>query len=105
MRPLVWSFRLFLFLVLFYFASKNTEPVTLRLFFSTTWQVPLIVLLVAFFAAGTLFGILAMTFPYFRQWNARRRLARQAGREAAAAGRVPHAVPPLDAPAPGRVID
>jgi uncharacterized integral membrane protein len=105
MRPLVWSFRLFLFLVLFYFASKNTDPVTLRLFFSTTWQVPLIVLLVAFFAAGTLVGVLAMTFPFFRQWNARRRLARQAGRAEAMAGQAVTAVAPADAPVPGRVTD
>lgn len=87
MRALIWSFRLFLFLLLFAFAAKNTEQVTLRLFFSTTWQVPLVVLLFTFFAAGALFGILAMTAPYVRQWRAKRRLlkARDAARAKQAA--------------------
>jgi uncharacterized integral membrane protein len=78
MRALVWSFRLILFLLLFAFAAKNTEPVTLRLFFATSWQVPLVVLLVVFFAAGALFGVLAMTAPYVRQWRAKRRLLKDA---------------------------
>lgn len=80
MRLLVWIVRLFLFLVLFAFAAKNTDPVVLRLFFATTWQVPLIVLLFVFFAAGALFGVLAMTAPYVRQWRAKRRLIRQVGK-------------------------
>jgi uncharacterized integral membrane protein len=80
MRALVWSIRLILFLLLFAFAVKNTEPVTLRLFFGGTWQVPLVVLLATFFAGGALFGILAMTLPYVRQWRAKRRLLRDASR-------------------------
>lgn len=84
MRALAWSIRLLLFLLLFAFAAKNTDPVTLRLFFATTWQVPLIVLLLVFFAAGALFGVLAMTAPYVRQWRARRRLLKDAVRPAPA---------------------
>ena len=74
MRALIWSFRLLVFLLFFAFAAKNTEPVTLRLFFGASWQVPLIVLLFGFFAVGALFGILAMTAPYVRQWREKRRL-------------------------------
>lgn len=75
MRALIWSLRLLVFLVLFAFAAKNTEPVTLRFFLGTSWQVPLIVLLFAFFAIGALVGVLAMTAPYVRQWREKRRLA------------------------------
>jgi len=75
MRALIWSLRLLVFLVLFAFAVKNTDPVTLRFFLGATWQAPLILLLLAFFAAGVLFGVLAMTAPYFRQWRAKRQLA------------------------------
>lgn len=80
MRALIWSLRLLVFLVLFAFAAKNTEPVTLRFFFGTSWQIPLIVLLFGFFAVGVLFGILAMTAPYARQWREKRRLARKVRR-------------------------
>lgn len=75
MRALIWSFRLLVFLMFFAFAAKNTDPVTLRFFFGVTWQLPLIVLLFGFFVMGALFGVLAMTAPYVRQWRAKRRLA------------------------------
>ena len=82
MRALIWSFRLLVFLVLFAFAAKNTEPVTLRFFFGTSWQVPLVMLLFGFFAVGVLFGILAMMAPYANQWREKRRLARKVSRTA-----------------------
>ena len=74
MRALIWSFRLLVFLVFFAFAAKNTDPVTLRFFFGVTWQLPLVALLLLFFASGAGVGILAMTVPYLRQWRAKRRL-------------------------------
>ena len=77
MRALIWSFRLLVFLVFFAFAAKNTDPVMLRFFFGITWQVPLIALLFGFFAIGALFGILAMTAPYVRQWRSKRRLVKK----------------------------
>jgi uncharacterized integral membrane protein len=92
MRALIWSLRLLVFLVFFAFAAKNTEPVTLRFFLGTSWQVPLIVLLFGFFAAGALFGILAMTAPYVRQWREKRRLASNQCPE-----NPPPVMPPLDA--------
>ena len=77
MRALIWSLRLLLFLVLFSFAAKNTEPVSLRFFFGISWQPPLIVLLFGFFALGAVSGVLAMTAPYVRQWREKRRLVRK----------------------------
>ena len=57
-------FRLFaigLFLVFFGFALKNTDEVVLHLFWSATTKAPLILLLLAFFIAGAVLGVLAMT--------------------------------------------
>ena len=59
MRALMWSLKILVFLVLFAFAVKNTEPVTLRFFFDGAWQAPMIVILFAFFAVGAFFGLLA----------------------------------------------
>ena len=49
MRILVW---LVLFILLLAFAAKNTEPVALRFYFDLAWQMPLVALLAAFFAAN-----------------------------------------------------
>ncbi len=58
-RYLSWLFRAALFLLLLLFALKNTDLVTLRFFFSESWQVPLILLLLIFFAFGAAMGVLA----------------------------------------------
>lgn len=81
MRALIWSFRLLVFLAFFAFAAKNTEPVTLRLFFGASWQVPLIMLIFGFFAAGALLGVFAMTAPLAAQWKKRRQLAEEVSRQ------------------------
>jgi putative membrane protein len=59
LRYLSWIFRAVLFLMLLLFALKNTEPVTLRFFFGESWQVPLVLLLLIFFAFGAVLGVLA----------------------------------------------
>ena len=73
MRVLVWAIRLALFVVLLAFAAKNTDPVTLRFYFDLAWQAPLVALLLAFFAAGTALGLIAMSGTYLAQ---RREIAR-----------------------------
>ena len=73
MRVLAWTLRIILFLALFLFALKNTDTVVLHLYFDQVWQVPLILLLLVFFAAGTAMGVLATLATVFRQ---RRELAR-----------------------------
>src|SRR3970040_1925758 len=52
MRILTWTIRIALFILLLAFAARNTESVTLRFYFDLAWQAPLVVLLLAFFAAG-----------------------------------------------------
>jgi uncharacterized integral membrane protein len=73
MRVITWAIRVALFVVLLAFAAKNTDPVTLRFYFDLAWQAPLVALLLAFFAAGALLGVLAMTGTYLAQ---RREIAR-----------------------------
>ncbi len=76
MRVLTWAIRLALFVVLLAFAAKNTDPVTLRFYFGLDWQAPLVALLLAFLAAGTLLGLLAMLGTYLAQ---RKEIARLRG--------------------------
>ena len=101
MRYLTWILRLFLFLVLLLFALKNTLPVRLHFFFDTGWDVPLVVLLLGFFAAGAVLGVMACMGGLFRQRRSIRALKRElearssAGQPAAAAS-----LPPMP-PDPG----
>jgi len=73
MRVLTWAIRIALFILLLAFAAKNTDPVTLRFYFGLVWQAPLVALLLAFFAAGTVLGLIAMLGTHFSQ---RREVAR-----------------------------
>ena len=67
MRILTWATRIALFILLLAFAAKNTDPVTLRFYFGLAWQTPLVLLLLAFFAAGTALGLIAMLGTYLSQ--------------------------------------
>jgi len=50
-----------LFIVFFSFALKNTDEVVLHLFWNSQAKSPLILLLLIFFIAGAVLGVLAMT--------------------------------------------
>ena len=76
MRILSWTLRIILFLALFLFALKNTDIVSLRLYFDQVWQAPLILVLLVFFAAGAAMGVLATLATVFRL---RREVARLQG--------------------------
>jgi len=67
MRLLTWAIRLAVFLLLVAFAARNVEPVTLRFYFDLAVQTPLVLALFGFFAAGALFGILALLGTVLRQ--------------------------------------
>ena len=67
MRLLTWAIRLAVFFLLVAFAAKNVEPVTLRFYFDLAVQTPVVLALFAFFAAGALFGILALLGTVLRQ--------------------------------------
>ncbi len=77
MRIATWTVRLAAFLVLLAFAAKNADPVTLRFYFDLAWQLPLVALLLAFFAAGVLFGLAAILGTVLRQRREIGRLKRE----------------------------
>jgi uncharacterized integral membrane protein len=77
MRVLAWILRIFLFLALFLFALKNTDPVSLRLYFDQVWQAPLALVLLVFFVAGAVVGVLATLATVFRQRREISRLRRE----------------------------
>jgi lipopolysaccharide assembly protein A len=77
MRVLAWTLRIILFLALFLFALKNTNTVSLHLYFDQEWQAPLILVLLVFFAAGAALGVLATLATVFRQRRDIARLQRE----------------------------
>jgi uncharacterized integral membrane protein len=61
MKAIAWLFRLAFFLLVLWFALKNTAPVTVRLTESIAWvDVPLIVVILVSLLVGALGALLAM---------------------------------------------
>ena len=76
MRALVWVVRGFIFLFLFAFAVKNTDPVSVHFFLDTGWYAPLVIVMLAFFAGGAFFGAISLLGTLFglrREINALKR--------------------------------
>ena len=85
---LSWLLRALLFLALFALALMNTDPVTLRFFLGRTWEIPMILALLLFFAFGAAIGVLACLSRLLGQ----RRKIQKLERELRAAGN--HTLPP-----------
>jgi lipopolysaccharide assembly protein A len=66
-RALTWTLRVLVFVLLVAFAAKNVQPVTLRFYFDFALQAPLVVMLLAAFALGALFGVAALLGTFLRQ--------------------------------------
>ena len=96
MQILMWLLRLVLFLFLFGFAIKNDQLVTLHFYFGGTWQLPLVFVILAFFAAGALLGVTATLASWLTQRREIARLKKTLKREADAQPVVPR--PDGDAP-------
>ncbi|WP_301101864.1 lipopolysaccharide assembly LapA domain-containing protein [Propionivibrio sp.] len=85
MRALLWGCRIFIFLFLLAFALKNSDPVSVRFFFDTAWQAPLIIIVLAFFAGGAALGVLSVLGTVFglrREVSRLKREANQTGKNA-----------------------
>jgi len=67
MRLITWTIRIALFILLLAFAARNTAPTTLKFYFDLAWEAPLILLLLAFFAAGAVLGLVATLGALLRQ--------------------------------------
>ena len=74
MRFLVWLWRAFLFICLFAFSLNNQHTVSVNWFFGYAWTAPMIFIILAAFALGTLTGVLAMTPRWWQQWRLARRV-------------------------------
>lgn len=96
---LVWAL---VFIVLLLFAVKNVDPVTLRFYFDRTWDAPLIVVILAAFAAGALFGFIACVPSLVRQRRNAMNLRRELRIRDKAAATMPPATEP---PASSAVTD
>jgi uncharacterized integral membrane protein len=64
-----WLLKAVIFFVLFAFALNNQDAVDLHLFFGTTWQAPLVLVVLSSFVLGLFAGI-AVMLPLW--WTARR---------------------------------
>ena len=73
MRLAVWLLRAALFFVLFAFALNNQHDASIRWFFGREWHTPMVFVVLAAFALGCAFGVLAMVPAWWRH----RRVARQ----------------------------
>jgi len=89
MRLIVWALRGLLFFALFAFALNNSQEAGVRWFFGHEWHAPMVIIVLAAFAMGCAFGVLAMVPAWWRQRRQAQR--KQAAAPAAAA---PAAAPP-----------
>jgi putative membrane protein len=95
MRAVTWACRILIFLFMLAFAIKNTDTVNVRFILDTSWQAPLIIVLLVFFAAGASLGVLSLLGTVF---GLRRELT-QLKRSATQNANAPHDNLP-DVPAP-----
>ena len=77
MRVIAWLLRGFIFFTLFAFALNNQQPATVRWFFGVEWNAPMVMVVLAAFAAGCTIGVLAMLPSW---WHRRHRPRRPAPR-------------------------
>jgi lipopolysaccharide assembly protein A len=79
MRLLAWIVKVGFFLLVLWFALKNTTPVPVRLTSAISWEhVPLIVVMLACIAVGALLGALALALPIYRMRREMTNLRQQA---------------------------
>ncbi len=74
MRLISWLLRAFIFFALFAFALNNQQPAVVRWFFGVQWQAPMVIVVLAAFAAGCAVGVLAMFPSLWQRWQLKRQL-------------------------------
>jgi len=75
MKYLSWLLKAAIFFTLFAFALNNQQDVTVRFFFGTQWTAPLVLVVLAAFAAGLAIGAVGMV----PRWWKHRKAARAGG--------------------------
>lgn len=71
----MWLLNAAIFFVLFAFALNNQDNVTLKLFFGTTWQAPLVLVMLVALVLGVFLGVLVMLPLWLRARSSRSRAA------------------------------
>ncbi|MFZ3323443.1 MAG: LapA family protein [Usitatibacter sp.] len=94
MQTLVWIVRLFIVLVLVWFAVKNAQDVTLTGLPGQVWQAPLVFVLLTVFVAGVVIGLLAWVPTVVRQRREMGRLRKAAAQQAPVVPLAPDVEPP-----------
>jgi len=72
MKYLAWLLKAAIFFTLFAFALNNQQDATVHFFFGTAWTAPLVLVVLAAFAAGLAVGALGMV----PRWLKHRRSSR-----------------------------
>jgi uncharacterized integral membrane protein len=98
MRILVWLARAFVFFTLFAFALNNQQPVTVHWFFGVDWSAPMVIVVLAAFAVGSVTGVLAMLPSWWRHRREANRWVAQPARPPADAALGQAAAPALEHP-------
>ena len=93
MRYLAWLFRAFLFFALFAFALNNQQTTAVNWFFGVQWQAPMVIVVLAAFAAGCSIGVLAMLPSW---WRLRKAALAQAPAAASPAAPAPPSAMPSE---------
>ena len=74
MKYVAWLLKAAIFFTLFAFALNNQQDATVHFFFGTAWTAPLVLVVLAAFAAGLVIGALGMV----PRWLKHRKAARVA---------------------------
>ena len=73
---LKWTLKAAIFFALFGFALNNQQEATVRFFLGFEWRAPQVLLLLVFFVAGLLAGVMAMVPRWWKQRSAAGRVRR-----------------------------
>jgi uncharacterized integral membrane protein len=73
MKYLRWLLKAAIFFTLFAFALNNQQDTILHFFFGTQWHAPLVLVVLAAFAAGIAVGVLGMVPRWWRHRSAAQR--------------------------------
>jgi len=72
MKYLTWLLKAAIFFTLFAFALNNQQDATVHFFFGTQWTAPLVLVVLAAFAAGLVVGALGMVPRWWKHRKATR---------------------------------
>ncbi|MET3517276.1 putative integral membrane protein [Pseudacidovorax sp. 1753] len=101
MKYLLWLLKAAIFFTLFAFALNNQHETTVHFFFGTSWRGPLVLVVLAAFAAGLVVGALGMLPGWWRHRSAAAAL-RQPSAPPDGVADVPLTPPPVAEPSHAR---